>query len=113
MKNRLKVKDILLIFATTILVSSVIIRDNYYLNIATIISSCFIFFVLKVFEPVKSMLIDKRLSLPSLLSIILNLGIITAFPCLFVFSSSTLTIIFMFLLLLDMSLEILSKNKLS
>ncbi len=108
MNKKFEIKDVLLICALIIFVLSAIKRDNHYLNVATIIAGCLVFFILNILEPIKSALVGKRFSLTLKLSIILNFSIILiALFCIIAFTNSVLIITFLVLSIVNILVDIL------
>lgn len=112
MKPKLEIKGVLLIFVMVIFLLSAIIRDNYYLNMATIIAGCLTFFIINILEPIKIVLVDRSFNLAAILSIIINLSItILALFYLLGFTSSVLIITFIVLCIIAVLLDFFFKKK--
>ncbi len=112
MKNKLELLNVLLLLIIVIFFISIFRRDNYYLNIATIIAGCFVFFILNVVEPIKSFFFDKSFNVIVLLSIIINLGLIViALLYLFAFKSYILVLISIFLCIFNILLVFFVKKE--
>ncbi len=83
-------------------------KNNHYLNIVTIIVGCLVFFIINIWEPIKSALVSKRFSFILILRIILNLSIIIiALFCIIVFTNPVLIITFVVLSIVDILVDIL------
>ncbi len=108
MDKKFDVKTVFMICILFFFIVSAIMRNNYYLNIATILVGCVLFFIINIWEPIKSALVNKRFGFIVILRIILNLSnILIALFCIIGFINSVLIITFLFLSIVDVLVEIL------
>lgn len=107
MNKKFGIKDVFMICILFFFIVSAIMRNNYYLNIATILVGCVLFFIINIWEPIKSALVNKRFGFIVILSIILNLSIIIiALFCIIGFTSSELIVTFLFLSIINALISI-------
>ncbi len=69
MNKKFDIKTVFMICAMFFFILSAIMKNNYYFNIATIIVGCLVFFIINIWEPIKSALVSKRFGFILILSI--------------------------------------------
>lgn len=108
MNKKFDIKTVFMICAMFFFILSTIMRNNYYFNIATILVACLVFFIINIWEPIKSALVSKRFSFILILSIILNLSIIIiALFCIIAFINPVLIITCLILSIANILVDIL------
>lgn len=108
MDKKFDVKTVFMICIMFFFLLSAIMRNNHYLNIAIILVGCLVFFIINIWEPIKSALVSKRFSFILILSIILNLSIILiALFCIIAFINPVLIITCLILSIANILVDIL------